>query len=65
MYDPAQALGTCIASHFSHICEVEAAVEVENDMLHREGLSAVGHRSAVGKILRTHILKPLTAIELQ
>ena len=65
MEDLVQTLGACVTSHIVHVGQVEAAVEVEHDALRREGLSAVGDVRVVGEILRAHVLKPLTTVEVE
>ena len=49
--DSAETLGTGVACHLVHVCQVEAAVEVEDDTLRGECLPAVGDGGAVGEIL--------------
>ena len=48
-----------------HVSEIEVAVKVEHDVLMGECLPAVRDAGTVAHLLRTHILEPLTAPQVQ
>ena len=60
-----QALCSGVARDVGHVCQVESAVEVEQDTLVRECLAAIGHGSLLAQVLRAHVLKPFAAVECQ
>ena len=63
--DTAQSFRTGVSRDAAHLCQVEAAVKVQQYLLCREGLSAIGHIGVDADIRLAHILKPLTAIQCQ
>ena len=63
--DLVEALRLCILAEDTGVRQIEVSIEVKHDALLPECLAAVGHGRTAGQFRTAHILKPLSAVEIE